>query len=342
MTNKKIKMVQYGTKHGHAQGVLEVILNHPNVNFVGVFEPDKKRIHQLKKIKNSIWDKVNFLVDKSFLNDSSIVAASCEGSNTESLNFTEELITSNKHVFYDKPAGNNKKQFSKIVRLAKKQNNLLQLGYMFRDHDGFEKILDFSKSNIIGDIFQIRSHMSTKIPVKNPEGVLTGKEGISSFKGGIFFDLAGHMIDQIISILGTPERVFSFLKPNENNKNLSSFKDNTLGVLEFSNALATIEITASEINPLARRFEVYGTKGYIILEPFEPANKLKLCLENDGNFYKKGINIIDLENRPRYKKSFECFIDNIINNSKPKRSLEHEKLVQEILLSCIENNLLVS
>ena len=107
MTNKKIKMVQYGTKHGHAQGVLEVILNHPNVNFVGVFEPDKKRIHQLKKIKNSIWDKVNFLVDKSFLNDSSIVAASCEGSNTESLNFTEELITSNKHVFYDKPAGNN-------------------------------------------------------------------------------------------------------------------------------------------------------------------------------------------------------------------------------------------
>ena len=42
MTNKKIKMVQYGTKHGHAQGVLEVILNHPNVNFVGVFEPDKK------------------------------------------------------------------------------------------------------------------------------------------------------------------------------------------------------------------------------------------------------------------------------------------------------------
>ena len=42
MTNKKIKMVQYGTKHGHAQGVLEVILNHPNVNFAGVFEPDKK------------------------------------------------------------------------------------------------------------------------------------------------------------------------------------------------------------------------------------------------------------------------------------------------------------
>tara|TARA_Y100001970_G_scaffold280839_1_gene390479 strand:- start:218 stop:1243 length:1026 start_codon:yes stop_codon:yes gene_type:complete len=335
---KKIKMIQYGTKHGHAEGVLEVILNNPNVNFAGVFEPDKKRICQLQEIKNSIWNKVNFLEDKSFLHDSSIVAASCEGSNLESLDFTEELISNNKHVFYDKPGGNNKKQFLRLINLAKKQKNLLQLGYMFRDHDGFEKILEISKSNIIGDIFQIRSHMSTKIPEKNPEGMLTGKEGISSFEGGIFFDLASHMIDQIISILGVPERMFSFLKPNQNIKNLPNFKDNTLGVLEFKNALATIEITASEINPLARRFEVYGTKGYIILEPFEPANNLKLYLENDENFYKKGLNTINLENRTRYKKSFEGFIDNIINNSKPKRSLEHEKTVQEVLLSCIENN----
>ena len=341
MTNKKIKMVQYGTKHGHAEGVLEVILNHPNVNFTGVFEPDKKRIHQLQKNKNSIWDKVNFLDDKSFLHDSSIIAASCEGSNIESLDFTEELIANNKHVFYDKPGGNNKKQFLRIIDLANKQKNLLQLGYMFRDHDGFEKILDFSKSNLIGDIFQIRSHMSTKIPEKNPEGLHTGKQGINSFEGGIFFDLAGHMIDQIISILGRPERVFSFLKSNQNIKNLPNFKDNTLGVLEFKNALATIEITASEIHPFARRFEVYGTKGYIILEPFEPANKLKLYLENKEKFYAKGLNIIELKNRPRYKKSFEGFIDNIINRTQPKRSLEHEKTVQEILLSCIENNQLV-
>ena len=56
--------------------------------------------------------------------------------------------------------------------------------------------------------------MSTKIPEKNPKGMLTGKEGISSFKGGIFFDLGGHMIDQIISILGAPNKVFSFLKNN--------------------------------------------------------------------------------------------------------------------------------
>ena len=246
MIDRKIKIVQYGTKHGHAEGVLKVILEHPNVNLVGVYEPDKERVAQLLNIKNSIWKKVQFLSDKSFLDDTSIVAASCESSNFESLDHVEELINSNKHVFYDKPAGNNIKQFSRIINLAKKQRNLIQLGYMFRDHDGFEKILDISRSNIIGDVFQIRAHMSTKIPEKNPKGMLTGKEGISSFKGGIFFDLGGHMIDQIISILGAPNKVFSFLKNNENNENLPFFMDNTLGVLEFNNALATVEITASE------------------------------------------------------------------------------------------------
>ena len=338
MIDRKIKIVQYGTKHGHAEGVLKVILEHPNVNLVGVYEPDKERVAQLLNIKNSIWKKVQFLSDKSFLDDTSIVAASCESSNFESLDHVEELINSNKHVFYDKPAGNNIKQFSRIINLAKKQRNLIQLGYMFRDHDGFEKILDISRSNIIGDVFQIRAHMSTKIPEKNPKGMLTGKEGISSFKGGIFFDLGGHMIDQIISILGAPNKVFSFLKNNENNENLPFFMDNTLGVLEFNNALATVEITASEINPLARRFEVYGTMGSVILEPFEPAEKLKLHLEYETGIYKKGVNFISLENKPRYKKSFDGFISNIINNSSPKRTLEHEEKVQEILLSCIKNN----
>ena len=338
MIDRKIKIVQYGTKHGHAEGVLKVILEHPNVNLVGVYEPDKERVAQLLNIKNSIWKKVQFLSDKSFLDDTSIVAASCESSNFESLDHVEELINSNKHVFYDKPAGNNIKQFSRIINLAKKQRNLIQLGYMFRDHDGFEKILDISRSNIIGDVFQIRAHMSTKIPEKNPKGMLTGKKGISSFEGGIFFDLGGHMIDQIISILGAPNKVFSFLKNNENNENLPFFMDNTLGVLEFNNALATVEITASEINPLARRFEVYGTMGSVILEPFEPAEKLKLHLEYETEIYKKGVNFISLENKPRYKKSFDGFISNIINNSSPKRTLEHEEKVQEILLSCIKNN----
>ena len=36
-------MAQYGTKHGHAEGVLKVILANPDVDMVGVYEPDPGR-----------------------------------------------------------------------------------------------------------------------------------------------------------------------------------------------------------------------------------------------------------------------------------------------------------
>ena len=40
---KKIRLAQFGTKHGHAKGVLEVMLAHSDVEIVGVWEPDKRR-----------------------------------------------------------------------------------------------------------------------------------------------------------------------------------------------------------------------------------------------------------------------------------------------------------
>ena len=38
-----IKMGQYGTKHSHARGVLQVILENTDVDFQGVYEPDLAR-----------------------------------------------------------------------------------------------------------------------------------------------------------------------------------------------------------------------------------------------------------------------------------------------------------
>ena len=41
-------MAQYGTKHGHATGVLEVMLASPEVDVVGVYEPDPARRRMLE------------------------------------------------------------------------------------------------------------------------------------------------------------------------------------------------------------------------------------------------------------------------------------------------------
>ena len=44
----KIRMAQYGTKHGHARGKLQAMLVNPDVEVAGVFEPDAQQREKLQ------------------------------------------------------------------------------------------------------------------------------------------------------------------------------------------------------------------------------------------------------------------------------------------------------
>ena len=55
---EKINIAQFGTKHGHAKDVLKVMLAHPEVKVVGVWEPDS--YHQ-KKLEQILLTLVEFL-----------------------------------------------------------------------------------------------------------------------------------------------------------------------------------------------------------------------------------------------------------------------------------------
>jgi predicted dehydrogenase len=143
------------------------------------------------------------------------------------------------------------------------------------------------------------------------------------------------MLDQVVWLLGRPQRVTAFLR-NDANPDLPAFKDNTLAVFEFDKAMAFIDIAAMEPRPMARRFEVYGNKGSaIIVDPFEPAKQLRLCLEEAGGGYAKGLHLIDIPEQGRQEMhdlSLTAFVATITGQQAPVRSCTHELLVQETLL----------
>ena len=110
---------------------------------------------------------MRWLDDKAeMLEDDTVVAISSEGSNLESLDHTEEIVAAGKHVFYDKPAGADYPRFEAVVASAWQKGLLVQLGYMFRYNDGFTRIAEWARSGFLGDVFAIRGHMSTNIPVE--------------------------------------------------------------------------------------------------------------------------------------------------------------------------------
>ena len=324
-----IRAAQVGTKHGHAAGKFQSLLENPHVEVAGIFEPDKEqqaRSAERQPYAGQHW----FSSFQEILEDPAITLVTSEGANLESLDQTEALVQAGKHVWYDKPAGQNWPQWERTVAQARSQGTELQMGYMLRYHNGFRQIAEWAHSGFLGNIFGLRAHMSTSVGIEQ-------RKVVAVHPGGIFYDLASHMLDQVVWLLGRPEKVTSFFR---NDTGLvPHFSDNTLGVFEFENAMAMIDIAAMEPRPNARRFEVYGTEGSaIIVEPFEPATQIRLALSGDRGGYPEGAMIVPVAPQTRYALyvlELESLLAAIAGDKKRDRSYDHELLVQETLLRAI-------
>lgn len=322
----KVRMAQYGTGHGHAGGKWLAMKRSEQVELVGIFEPDPEKRQAAEgrpPYDGARW----FASANELLDDQSIVAVASEGRNDEGLEQTEALVVAGKHVWYDKPAGDNWAQWKRVVRKAEEQKLLVQLGYMFRYHLGFSQVTEWARSGFLGEVFSVRAHMSTSISA-------AARRIISVHQGGILYDLGGHMLDQVVWMLGRPRKVNAFMR-NDTGV-VPEFKDNTLGVFEFDKAIAFIDIAAMETPPMARRFEVYGSRGSAILvEPFEPGRTLRVCLDEARDGFQKGEQTIHIPPQDRqvlYERELASFLAAIAGTQAPDRPYTHELLVQETLL----------
>jgi predicted dehydrogenase len=325
----RVRMAQYGTQHGHAAGKLLAMLNHPGVEFAGVYEPDRDRRRQLAQADGPYRQVHWFDHPRELLADPQIQAVASEGLNVESLGQTEQIVAAGKHVWYDKPAGEDWPRWQWAVAQAREKGLHIQMGYMFRYHEGFQRIAGWARSGLLGDLFLVRAHMSTFLSA-------AARQAIGVHRGGIMYDLAGHMLDQIAWLLGRPSRVTSFLR--HDGGVVPGFADNTLAVLEYERAMAVVDIAAMEAQPMARRFEVYGHRGSaILLEPFEPAQSIRLCLDDAREGYSQGEQILPVTPQDRqtlYGLELNAFLATIAGRQPVDRPLEHELLVQETLLRC--------
>ncbi len=328
-----IKMAQYGVGHGHAAGKMRAMRVNPDVEVAGVFEPDpalRTEAERQRAYQGVRW----YDSAQEMFADPAIAAVAIEGRNAHSLPMAIEAARAGKHLWYDKPAGDDWLLYQELIGIVRRRGLVLQMGYMFRYQDAFQKLAEWSRGGLLGQVFGIRGHMSTWIPVQG--GAFTRQTIGEHHIGGILYDLSGHMLDQVLWLLGDerPARVQAFVR-NDATPEVPRFQDNTLGVYEFSKAMALIDIAALEVEPKQRRFEVYGTHGSAILDPMEPCPSVKLILAEAGGGFDKGLNDVPTASTNRqqsYELELEGFLPAIRGERPPDRPLEHEILVQETLL----------
>lgn len=322
----KIRLAQYGISHDHASGKARVLKESDDVDFAGVFEPSQQVRENIGQ--NSVYDGVHWFSRKEeLLEDETIVGVAAQGRVSQNLGFAKDILEHGKHVWFDKPAGDNLDAFKEVLTLARDKSLLVQLGYMFRYNAGFQFVLDCVNSGKLGEIFSVRGRISSG---RSHDGHWQRWDSLGEHSGGIMFILACHLTDIIVALLGRPTRVTPFIR--HDGHDVPWYRNNTAAVFEYPRALAILESTALEIDSgKSRRLEVYGTRGSAILEPLEPP-ALRLCLDEERDGFAKGWQTVPVEARPRYVKSLRAFVADIRGEKSPDRSLEHEFIVQETVM----------
>ena len=325
----KLRFAQYGISHGHATGKAIAMKSNDDVDFAGVYEPSAEVRATLGT--HEAYEGVHwFSSADEMLEDETIVGVAAQGRVSQNLDFARAALECGKHVWLDKPAGDDLEAFRAVLDIAREKGLCVQLGYMFRYNAGFQFVLDWANSGKLGEIFSVRGRISTR---RSEEDVWKLRDSRGEREGGIMYILGCHLIDIIVALLGRPERVTSC---SQNlNHTFPWFRDNTAAVFEYPDAMATLESTASEVSHgESRRLEVYGTRGSAILEPLEPP-ALRLCLDEDRHGYAKGWQRVEVEKRPRYVESLRALVADIRGEKSPDRSLDHEFTVQETVLRAV-------
>ncbi len=324
-----MRMAQYGISHDHAHDKARVLQQSEEVELAGVFEPSTEKIERLgghKAYAGAHW----FSSKEEMLEDESIVGIAVEGEIFENLGFAREVLVHGKHVWLDKPAGDDLAAFREVLDIARERKLNVQLSYMWRYHPGFRFILDWATSGKLGAILSIRGRLSSW-PRSEDRWKLWESPGVRA--GGIMFIMGGHLIDIIVSILGRPQKVSRFQRHDADD--LPWFYNNTAATFEYAQAVATLESANMEVCSVeSRRLEVYGTRGSMIMEPFEPP-ALRLCLDEDRDGYAKGWQAVELPSTTRYHPGLSSLVASIRGEQPPDRTLDHELVVQETLLRAI-------
>lgn len=319
----KVGFAQYGTAHAHASGKAETLQASPNVTMHGVYEPDP--VLRVQRAREAPYRNVHwFSSEEELWHNDQIAAVAVESHVSENLAIARRALEHGKHLWLDKPAGYDWRAFRDLVNLARAKGLLVQLGYMFRYNPGFQFLLDCAQQGRLGDIFAVCGRMSQSLDQER-------RAVLAAYKGGILFELLCHLIDIVVALLGRPDRVTSFLR--DESGTVPTLEDNALTVFEYPRAMAMLSSAAMEVAPFpARRFEVYGTRGSVILEPFEGQPVVRLCLDSAWDGFEAGWQQFPVELGPRYAGSLAALVADIRGEKAPDRSLDHELTVQETVL----------
>ena len=317
----RLKIAQIGTAHAHAGGKMTSLRQLSDLwDVVGIVEPDAAKAAVISE--SSIYQGLELLDETALIKRQEVSAVAVETKIEDACAIALRCIQAGKHVHLDKPGALNHAEF-KTMRLEAEQRGLtVQMGYMLRYNPAFELLFKAVREGWLGEITEIDATMGKLADAKM-------REQIGSLPGGGFFELACHVVDAVITLLGKPQSVQAFSTPTGSD----GVQDNQMAVLSYAKATAVIRCNhADPFGGTRRRFNVTGTRGTFEIIPLE-SGKVTLSLSTAQGGYKKGAQTLMLDvPKDRYIGEFMDLAKVVRGDKKLAWDAAHDIIVHETVM----------
>jgi predicted dehydrogenase len=324
-----LKLGMLGMWHTHADGIVRQVAAHPDeFALIGFYDPDPRVVAD----RRSRWEKLipNFRVfdtPEQLLREK-LDGVVVEGRVFENLKLARLALESGRPVLLEKPAGDNLDEHRRLIDLAQRKHLHVQMIYLFRYMSAVQELLARAKKGEYGRVYMFRARLP-----KDLTSYQRFVEELKPYKGGMFFEMAGHVIDLMVAILGKPKTITPFLA-HHHTAPPKEYIDNGLAVFGYEHAWAVVEVPALEVAPHARRIEVYGTGGACVI-PHLGSGHLANKDVQPVEVYRAGAadwQRLDLPAQTLQIRDLREFALCVAGKKQPDFSLDHDLMVQETLL----------
>ena len=314
---KPIRTAFVGTSHSHTRSKLEVVKASAEFALTGVWDEDAEVRARFAKQGETV------LTLDGILGDKAVEAVVVQSDTIDHARHGSMALEAGKHVHIEKPPSLDVAAFRNMLDLAARRKLVFQQGYMWRHHPGFRKIAEAVRAGWLGDLYMVEAKINKTLePERRPEW--------ARFRGGQMFELGSHIIDQMVLLMGRPDRITPFLK--KHGAFPDNLTDNTIAVFEFPRALGVV--VSSALDPSGSRyrsFVVSGSNGTATLSPIEPP-RLTMDLREAAGPYRKGAQTVELPTYRRFEDDFVEFAKAIRGEAPLLVSPHDDLVVQECII----------
>jgi scyllo-inositol 2-dehydrogenase (NADP+) len=172
-------------------------------------------------------------------------------------------LEAGRHVVVDKPFTTTVTEATELLQLAKQQNRVLSVYHNRRFDADFQALRQTIAADTLGRIIRFESTYDRFRPAPKP-GAWREKLGPGS---GILFDLAPHLLDQSMTLLGTPEAIAADVRSERTGLSTDDAFDIFLHYPQGARVLLRATMMSAVPRP---RLVVLGEKGSYLKREFDP------------------------------------------------------------------------